>query len=77
MDTSSIEIYKKIIGEKKVEIIEFLASYPSKNGFINLTIDDIGSATDSSKPTVIDTLALLRKKGVIKRIKNGVYKLEK
>jgi len=73
--TNSLQIYKKLLGEKKVEIIEFLATSPDKYGFINLTIDEICKATNSSKPTVIDTLALLRKKGVMKRIKNGVYKL--
>lgn len=72
---NSAQIYKKILGNKKVEIIEFLASSSDKNGFINLTIDEICKFTNSSKPTVIDTIAILKQKGIIKRIKNGVYKL--
>ncbi|PSM52997.1 hypothetical protein CBLAS_0075 [Campylobacter blaseri] len=72
---SSLEIYKKILGDKKVDIIEFLVLKCDKRGFITLTIDEISKELDTSKPTIIATFNLLRSKGTLKRIKNGVYKI--
>ena len=72
---NSLEIYKKILGDKKVSVIEFLAKNHDKNGFITLNINEICTLTNTSKPTVIQTLKLLDEKFVLKKIKNGVYKL--
>lgn len=72
---NSLEIYKKILGDKKVSVIEFLAKNHDKNGFITLSINEICTMTNTSKPTVIQTLKLLDEKFVLKKIKNGVYKL--
>lgn len=71
---NSLEIYKKILGEKKVCVIEFLAKNHDKNGFVTLTVSEICSLTNVSKPTVIKTLKLLDEKFILKKIKNGVYK---
>ncbi|VYS88414.1 ArsR family transcriptional regulator [Campylobacter ureolyticus] len=72
---NSLEIYKKILGDKKVSVIEFLAKNYDKNGFITLSVNEICTLTNTSKPTVIQTLKLLDEKFVLKKIKNGVYKL--
>lgn len=70
-----IEIFKQILGEKKVAVIEFLASNAYEDGTIKYKITEICSELNISKPTVIETLKLLEQKGVIKKIKTGVYKL--
>lgn len=70
------DIYKQILGEKKVEIIEFLCKNADKNSLVITTIDEICTALDVSKPTVIDTFNILKDKNILKRIKNGVYRLE-
>ena len=67
------EIYKAIIGEKKVEIINLLVKSCDENGFIVVKISEICEKLDVSKPTVISTFKLLEEKKSFKRVKNGVY----
>lgn len=73
MDTN--EIYKAILGEKKCEIIEFIAKNTDEFGFFNQTIKEICKNLRISKPTAIATISLLEQKNVLKKIKNGVYKM--
>ena len=76
MDEIRRKIYKSIIGDKKVEIIEFLASNSDEEGFIEIKISEICQMLNVSKPTVIDTFKLLESKKIFERIKNGVYRLK-
>lgn len=69
------EIFKKLIGEKKVEIIEFLAQNCDENDLIALKISEICQATNSSKPTAINTIKMLEEHKIIAKIKNGLYKI--
>ena len=66
------EIYKAIIGEKKVEIINLLVKSCDENGFIVVKISEICEKLDVSKPTVINTFKLLEEKKIFERVKNGV-----
>ncbi|MDO5045548.1 replication/maintenance protein RepL, partial [Campylobacter sp.] len=68
------EIFGILLGEKKFEIIEFFIRNLDENGLINFTIAEICKATNSSKPTVIETIKLLENRKIFERVKNGVYK---
>ena len=53
------EIYKALLGEKKVEVINLLCELSDENGFIVLKISEICEKLNVSKPTVISTFKLL------------------
>ena len=70
------QIYKALLGEKKVEIINLLCELSDENGFIVLKISDICERLNVSKPTVISTFKLLEEKKILERVKNGVYRFK-
>ena len=70
------QIYKALLGEKKVEVINFLCELSDENGFIVIKILEICEKLNVSKPTVISTFKLLEEKKIFERIKNGVYRFK-
>lgn len=70
------EIFGQILGEKKMEIILFLAQNADENGFITVKISDICERTDASKPTVTQTIKLLENRKIFERLKNGIYRFK-
>jgi hypothetical protein len=70
------EIFGQILGEKKMEIILFLAQNSDGNGFITVKISDICEQTDASKPTVTQTIKLLENRKIFERVKNGIYRFK-
>ena len=70
------EIFGQILGEKKMEIILFLAQNADENGFITVKISDICEQTDASKPTVTQTIKLLENRKIFERVKNGIYRFK-
>ena len=70
------EIFGQILGEKKMEIILFLAQNSDENGFITVKISDICAQTDASKPTVTQTIKLLENRKIFERVKNGIYRFK-
>jgi len=70
------EIFGQILGEKKMEIILFLAQNVDENGFITVKISDICERTDASKPTVTQTIKLLENRKIFERVKNGIYRFK-
>ena len=70
------QIYKALLGEKKVEIINLLCELSDENGFIMLKISDICEKINVSKPTAISTFKLLEEKKIFERVKNGVYRFK-
>ena len=70
------EIFGQILGEKKMEIILFLAQNSDENGFITVKISDICEQTDASKPTVTKTIKLLENRKIFERVKNGIYRFK-
>lgn len=70
------EIFAQILGEKKMEIILFLAQNTDENGFITVKISDICEQTDASKPTVTQTIKLLENRKIFERVKNGIYRFK-
>ena len=70
------QIYKVLLGEKKVEIINLLFELSDENCFIVLKISEICEKLNVSKPTVISTFKLLEEKKIFERVKNGVYRFK-
>ena len=70
------EIFGQILGEKKMEIILFLAQNADENGFITVKISDICELTSASKPTVTQTIRLLENRKIFERVKNGSYRFK-
>ena len=70
------EIFGQILGEKKIEIILFLAQNTDENGFITVKISEICERTDASKPTVTQTIKLLENRKIFERVKNGIYRFK-
>ena len=70
------EIFAQILGEKKTEIILFLAQNADENGFICIKISQICEQTSASKPTVIETIKLLESRKIFERVKNGIYRFK-
>lgn len=70
------EIFGQILGEKKMEIILFLAQNVDENGFITVKISEICERTDASKPTVTQTIRLLENRKIFERVKNGIYRFK-
>ena len=70
------QIYKALLGEKKVEIINLLCELSDENGFIVLKISEICEKLNVSKPTVISMFMLLEEKKIFERVKNGVYRFK-
>ena len=70
------EIFGQILGEKKMEIILFLAQNADENGFITVKISEICERTDASKPTVTQTIRLLENRKIVERVKNGIYRFK-
>ena len=76
MDGLAREIFAQILGEKKMEIILFLAKNADENGFITVKISEICERTDASKPTVTQTIKLLENRKIFERVKNGIYRFK-
>ena len=76
MDGLAREIFAQILGEKKTEIILFLAQNADENGFICIKVSQICEQTSASKPTVIETIKLLESRKIFERIKNGIYRFK-
>ena len=70
------EVFGQILGEKKMEIILFLAQNADENGFITVKISDICELTSASKPTVTQTIRLLENRKIFERVKNGIYRFK-
>ena len=70
------EIFGQILGEKKMEIILFLAQNADENGFITVKISDICELTSASKPTVTQTIRLLENRKIFERVRNGIYRFK-
>ncbi|CAD7289001.1 replication/maintenance protein RepL [Campylobacter suis] len=67
-------IFAALLGEKKLEILEFLLQNSDENGFVSTTVNEICTKLNVSKPTTINTLKLLESKKIFERVKNGIYR---
>lgn len=59
------------IGNKKMQVVKYLLKKMDSNNLITQTIDEIVKGSGISRPTVIETLGILEKSGIIAR-KTGV-----
>lgn len=62
---------------KKYDIMKVLTDSADENGIAKLTIAQVCSLANASKPTVIACFKELESKGVLKRLSNGCYKIVK
>lgn len=63
------------IGGKRVQIIEYIFAKLDKDLVFYGTYDEIATALNASKPTVVSAFQSLIENGVLVRIKNGAYRL--
>lgn len=76
MDKKLKNLLKNIFGEKKFQILEFMCKNSDDNGFVLVKIEDIVKTLNISKPTIINTFKFLEEKKVLKKLKNGLYKIK-
>jgi len=67
----------KTIGGKRVQIIEYIFNHLDKERNFVGTYDEIIEALGASKPTVVNTFKVLIDDGILVRVKNGYYKLQR
>lgn len=63
------------VGGKKIEIIKYLYTKADKEGIYRGSYEDIMADLNVSKPTVVSTFKQLIEVGLVKKIKNTVYKM--
>ncbi len=66
----------KIIGAKKLQILELIIDRADENGFVQIKASEICELCEVSKPTALATISLLKNRGVLTRVKNGLLRLE-
>ena len=66
----------EVIGNKKIQIMSWLLENRNeKDNYIYATQRMIAEETNSSLPTVTETVTLMQEQNVLIRIRNGVYQL--
>jgi YesN/AraC family two-component response regulator len=68
--------FLRIIGGKRVQILEYILEHKNENDEFIGTYDEITKELNSSKPTVVNTFKSLIEEGILDRIKNGHYKIK-
>lgn len=71
----TLNILSYLYGRKKIEILKYLAKNIDENGLFYGTYKDIMEATNSSKPTVVSLFRDLKNIHLLKKEKNGLYRL--
>lgn len=66
----------EVIGNKKIQIMSWLLENRNeKDNYIYATHRMIADETNTSLPTVTETLTLMQKQDVLQKLRNGVYQL--
>lgn len=73
----TLDMLSYLYGNKKVEILRYIAKNVDEDGFFRGTYKDICDATGASKPTVVALFGKMKNIHLIKREKNGLYRLNK
>lgn len=72
-----IEAISTFVGGKKIEILNFLLHNCDKDSVYYGSYEDIMNAIDVSKPTVVKMFKQLVEVGLVTKVKNKVYKINK
>ncbi|KAA6226511.1 MULTISPECIES: replication/maintenance protein RepL [unclassified Campylobacter] len=76
MSENFIYLIKEILGKKRFEIFKFICENCDESGFLFMKLDDIMKTLKLSKPTLIASFKFLEEKKLLKRLKNGLYKIK-
>ncbi len=76
-DKITLNILSYLYGYKKVEILKYLVQNLDEDFLFFGTYADIAKATDASKPTIVSLFKDLKNLHLIKKEKNGLYRLNK
>lgn len=71
----TLNMLSYLYGYKKVEILKYLAKNVDENLIFRGTYKDIMEATNASKPTVVSLFKDLKNIHLLKKEKNGLYRL--
>lgn len=71
----TLNMLSYLYGYKKVEILKYLAKNMDKDLLFHGTYKDIMLATNASKPTVVSLFKDLKNIHLLKKEKNGLYRL--
>ncbi len=74
-DKIVLNILSHLYGYKKVQILKYLVENSDENRLFCGTIKDICEANNTSKPTVVSLLNDMKNIYLIKKEKNGLYRL--
>ncbi|PHM16768.1 MAG: DNA-binding response regulator [Sulfuricurvum sp. PD_MW2] len=70
-----LEGISTFVGGKKIEIIRYLFEHVDAEGVFYGSYEDIMSALNVSKPTVVSTFKQLIEVGIVTKLKNKIYKV--
>lgn len=71
----TLNILSYLYGYKKVEILKYIVKNMDENYLFRGTYKDIVQVTNASKPTVVSLFRDLKNIHLIKKEKNGLYRL--
>lgn len=71
----TLNMLSHLYGYKKVEILTFISKNVDENLLFRGTYKDIMDATNASKPTVVALFRDLKNIHLLKKEKNGLYRL--
>lgn len=70
-----LEGISTFVGGKKIEIIRYLFEHVDEEGVFYGSYEDIMSALNVSKPTVVSTFKQLIDVGIVTKLKNKIYRI--
>ena len=65
--TSELFDIMKTLGNKKIEVLSYILDHKDGNNSLNMTNTELAKVTNSSRPTVIETINILREAHLITR----------
>ncbi len=74
---TTLKMLSYLYGQKKVEILKYLCQNIDEELLFRGTYKDIMEATNASKPTVVSLFRDLKNIHLLKKEKNGLYRLNK
>jgi len=71
-----LEDYLKTADSKAVDVLTYLLKEADDKGYFYATLDSVATECGTTKVTVSNVFQKLYKKGFLKKISNGFYRLE-
>lgn len=77
MKNNPLEEYLKLADSRSLDVLFWLLSMKREEGYVHTTLDTVASECGVTKVTVNRVFQRLYKAGFLKKVQNGLYKLEK